>query len=575
MPLDGLTLKVLVDELDSSLKNGRLIKIFQPEPDTLTLHLRQPGRTEILLLSANPANPRIHTVKEQPANPFNPPSFCMLLRKHLEPSRLLSVRQKGWDRIIHLTFECPNLRGTVALKTLIFEVMGRHSNIFLVDEEGVLLDALKRYRQKDIVPGGKYEAPSDQGKRRPTDITEAEFIDEVRLLPPNISCWRWLQNTFQGFSRTAAREVCQRAGFAPCVKRSELKAADWPKLYEGFAALLSELNAGGIPSWHSEPAEDFTAYALTGRTESRLYPNVNSLVAEFLGGKADRAACSQLAARLRRSLTRHYRRSKKTAKLQQQALAEFQGADELRRQGELLTANFHLLKRGVSFVELQDYLDPAGNLVRIELDPRLSPSANVQKIFKRYEKAKSGAKITRRRLAGTRRELQYLKGVLHQIEEADELAILHEIEEELKSQGYLAGKKTAKARRQEVKTGPERYLSHDNLPILVGRNNRQNDDLTFRQARPNHLWFHAQKIPGSHVLVLAEDVSQETILEAAALAAYFSQAKNSTKVPVDYTLRKHVRKPKGAKPGFVIYDNFQTVIVDPTSAKLPRKKRTG
>lgn len=572
MPLDGLTLKVLINELDPLLKNARLIKVYQPKPDTITLHFRRPGQTEILLLSANPTNPRIHTIQQRPQNPLNPPSFCMLLRKHLEPSRLMAVKQEGWDRIIHLVFECPNAQGQLTQKTLIFELMGRHSNIFLVDDEGILLDALKRYPQKEIIPGGKYQPPSDQGKLAPSEISKAKFIDEVRLLAPDIALWRWVQDTFQGFSKVAAQEVLKRGLFDPQTKRSQTEAEDWPKLYEAFSHLLKEITAGGTPSWHLHPREDFTGYALTDQTDPRVFPDVNSLVEKFLEKKTSRAARQQLATRLRRGLMRHYRRVEKTEALQKKDLQEFLGADELRHQGELLTANFHLLKPGASFAEVKDYSLKQVGPVRIELDPRLSPSVNVQKIFKRYHKAKSGAKITKRRLAKTRRELKYLQEVLHQIEEANELAILLEIEEELQSQDYLPRLKKSRAKIKGTKPGPERYLSTDNLSILVGRNNRQNDFLTFRLGRPNHLWFHVQKIPGSHVLVLAEEVSQETILEAAVLAAYFSQAKNSTNVAVDYTLRKHVRKPKGAKPGFVIYENFKTIVVDPTTAKLPLKK---
>ncbi|NLJ79513.1 MAG: fibronectin/fibrinogen-binding protein [Firmicutes bacterium] len=572
MPLDGLTLKTLTAELDSLLRNGRVVKIFQPQKNTITLHLRSFKKTEILLISVDPNYPRIHTVTEQPQNPLQPPSFCMLLRKHLEPSRLLSIEQKGWDRIVHLNFEVLDQRGQPSQKILILEIMGRHSNLFFVDQQKTILDALKRYPEKDILPGGKYQEPCGQGKRDPSEIREEEFINEIRLLPASAPLWKWIQNSFQGFSKTGAVEVLERANFSPRLKRGETNKEDWPRIYFAFLHLLQEISEGGTPFWHKNNGEDFTGYSLSKGKNSVLFPSVNALIARFLTARENRLRKEILANSLRRPLRRQLKKALRKEKLHKDNLKRAEQADELRLQGELLTANFHLLKKGLSSIELTDYTRECLPRIKIELDPLLSPSANVQKKFKDYHKAKNSRKFTLKELRKARRERTYLEEVLHQIEEADQDRILLEIAQEIQRQGYLPPK-CKPSPKPRGSPRPDSYISSDGIPILVGRNNRQNDYLTFRLSRPNHLWLHARKIPGSHVVIAEEGaIPESTIAEAALLAAYFSQSKNSPKVSVDYTLRKHVRKPKGAKPGFVLYERFQTIVVDPANTNLPPKK---
>lgn len=570
MPLDGLTLKVLVDELHSRLKNGRVIKIYQPNELTITIHLRLPGTTEILLISADPLHPRIHTIEVQPPNPLNPPAFCMLLRKHLEPSRLLAVEQQGWDRLVHLRFECPDERGQLTERTLVLEVMGRHSNLFLTSQGGQIMDALKRFPEKEIAPGYAYQTPSDQGKQDPTALTAEEFINEVRLLPPPTLLWKWIQDSFQGFSKVAAQEVLRRGGFAPHGKRLELEAQDWAHLYETYRNLLEELEQGGHPRWYPELG-DFAAYTLTS-FKGEDFTSTDGLIGSVFSKKVQTRQIEQKANALRKQLHNPYKRVLKKEILQLETLAEAEGADQWRHQGELLTASFHLIPTGQASVQVPDYSSPDQSLVTIELDPRLSPSVNVQRIFRRYNKAKSSKKFTQVQLEKTREERRYLEDVLLQIELADDQLILEEIARELNSLGYLKKQTKTRGTKTSPSRGPERYLSADGLTILVGRNNQQNDELTFRLSSPNHLWLHARNIPGSHVVILAEgEIPDATLSQGAHLAAYFSQSRTSPKVAVDYTLRRHVRKPKGAKPGFVHYDQAKTILVNPTEFTLPPK----
>lgn len=576
MPLDGVTLRVLVGELNSKLDNGRLMKIYQPESHTIILHFRLPGKNETLLISADPVYPRIHTTTEQPDNPLTPPAFCMLLRKHLEPSRLLTIDQTGADRIVTLRFECYGETGQVTEKSLIFELMGRHSNIFLINADGLIYDAIRRKpdggsSMRVIMPGEKYIYPPDQDKIDPWTFSIDDFLTELRLLPPQTPIWKWLQNSFQGFSKTAAQEVVRRGNLDPSVTRSETTSTDWHTLASALRSFLDELDQGGVPTWHKQGKEDLTGYALTTQTEFELFPSVNTLADTFFTRRIRQVELRQQANYLRRQINRHLKRVKKKEVIQENTLKEAANADEIRHLGELLTANVYRIQKGQSSVEVVDYTKPEQPTVVIELDPSLTPSQNAQRLFKNYTKAKNAKKITARQLKKTKQERNYLEELLLHIDLADKIETLQEIEIELIREGYIRKpRRTTKSKQKRSR--PEKYRSSDGLTILVGRNNRQNDELTFKTAKPNHLWFHAQNIPGSHVVVLAEGIIPETtILEAANLAAYFSKAKSSPKVPVDYTERRHVRKPAGAKPGFVLYDHVQTILVDPTTAVLPEK----
>lgn len=571
MPLDGLTLNVLVNELEPSLKNSRVLKIYQPNETTVTLQLRLPGKTEILLISADALHPRIHTIGQQPANPLNPPPFCMLLRKYLEPSRLLRMEQQGFDRIIHLYLEGLDEVGQLVELRLVFELMGRQSNLYLVNHAGIILDALKRIPDRGIMPGKPYGAPSDQGKIDPHSLTPEQFVNEIRLLPAPTALWKWIADSFQGFSKLASQEVLLRAGLEVTAQRASVDASSWIRMQQAFASLLAELAQGGTPAWYEE-LEDFAAYELTG-VQGERFSSTNHLVATIMGQRQSMKRLDELKSSLRKQLASHRKRVTKKEAIQEAALKEAEQADLYRHQGELLTASFHLIPAKASSVQVPDYFQEGSPMVTIALDPRLPPSANIQRIFKRYTKAKASQKYTAEQLQKTSQERRYLEDVALQIDQADQVAILKEIESELQSSGYLRKQTKPSPRKAQPWQGPERYLSVDGITILVGRNNRQNDRLTFTLTSPDHLWLHARNVPGSHVAVMAAgEIPRETLVQAAGLAAYFSQSRTSPKVPVDYTLRKHVRKPKGANPGFVHYDEAKTILVNPTDFTWPSKQ---
>ncbi len=575
MPLDGLTLSVLINELNPLLKNGRVLKIYQPNDTTITMQLRLPGKTETLLISTDALYPRIHTIQGQPKNPLNPPAFCMLLRKYLEPSRLLKIEQVGYDRIAHLHFEGIDEGGQLVKLVLVAELMGRQSNLYLINRDGIILDSLKRFPEKGIAPGKSYQPPSDQGKIDPSQADAEQFMDELRLLPGPTPIWKWIGDTFQGFSKVAAQEVLRRADLDHHLRRSELESKDWLRVHKSFKHLVQELEKGGTPTWYRENPRDFTAYDLTGFHGER-FATTNHLIETVLGKKQDSKHLEEVKRAIRKKMTNHLKRVTKKEAIQEATLQEAKDADLYRHQGELLTASFHLIPEGADCVEVPDYMQDGTPMVTIALNPHLSPSKNVQRIFKRYTKAKASQKYTNQQLQKTKLERNYLEDIFLQIDLANELDILEEIEAELQKSGYLKVQNkpgSKKIQKSKVYQGPERYVSVDGLTILVGRNNSQNDHLTFRLTGPNHLWLHARNIPGSHVSILSDGaIPEDTLLQAAHLAAYFSKQRNSPKVPIDYTLRKHVRKPKGANPGFVHYNEAKTILVNPTDFQFPPRQ---
>ncbi|NLY10911.1 MAG: fibronectin/fibrinogen-binding protein [Firmicutes bacterium] len=580
MPFDGLAVAVICQELHAKLFNARVNKIYQVDKYTIVFNLRLPGKNKKLIISADPTHPRIHTTKVDFSNPLRPPAFCMLLRKYLEPSRIVSITQQDLERIIRIQFEALDETGDLSIKTLVFELMGRHSNIILLDKDENILDGIHRLTTLDgtrqVIPGASYVAPPDQGKVDPTMVTYQEFFDHLRLLPASEKIAQNLLDTYQGISPLAAKEILHRAQLNPSIQRKDTTNEDWDNLWHSLQQLLKEIEEGGIPSLIRYPQkEDFAAYQVTNEEITR-YPAFDNLLDYFYTDRITHAKIQQYQSSLSKSLKTHLERLQKKEGLQKQALFEAENAAEWRIIGEILTANLYQVKKGEQEILLPNFYDPDQKEIKIQLDPRLSPSQNAQRYFKRYTKAKNSKKIIEEQLEKTKAERSYLEETLTHIMLADTIETLNEIEEELVETGFLNRSKKTQARKGS-KTGTktyECYISSDEIPIFIGRSNKQNDELTFRIGRPDDLWLHAQKIPGSHVIIRCDgEVPQTTILEAATLAARFSKAANLTKVPVDYAKRKHVRKPSGAKPGFVIYDHFETIIVNPNDKTfLPNKK---
>lgn len=579
MGFDGIAVSAIVSELDHKLKNARMIKIYQIDKHSIIFKLRTLGQTKKLVISANPAYPRIHTTRYEYINPISPPAFCMLLRKYLEPSRLLEIRQYELERLIEITFETYDHNSGYNKKQLKFEILGRHSNIILIDQNNVILDAVHRVanekHDRQILPGIKYQYPPDQGKMNPKRQDRQSFINEIRLLPANIRLDKGLMSLYQGLGPQTAQEIIKRARLTPTTNKQDLEEQDYLALWNGFTNFLQ---AKAQPVLVNGKKPGFYAYRLTGAVDQKDFSSLDLLMDEFYTSSLTKEKIRQIVGYLIKICKTHLNRLIRKQHLQKETLLQAANCDHWQKLGELLLANIHLCKKGDTHVKVTDYYQLQQPEITIDLDPALTPSENSQLFFSKYAKAKKSEKVTRQQLRKTTAERKYIEEIMFHIEQADSLQDLEEIKTELVQAGYIK----SKSKKQSKKLGDNRrhnvikhyeYQSSNGIPILIGKNNRQNDILTFKTANPDDIWLHAQKIPGSHVIIRTnKNVPDTTLLEAATLAAYHSQAKASPKVPVDYTKRKYVKKPKGSKPGFVVYTDFKTITVDPScSENLPNK----
>lgn len=582
---DGLTVRMMTIELSRELVGCRITKIYQPTRYNLIFHCRKPGSAVQLLISGHPQYARIHLTTASIPNPPAPPSFCMLLRKHLEGGKITSISQVDFERIVQIDVENLNEQGELVTKRLLVEIMGRHSNVLILDSDHTTIldamirvtDSMSRYRQ--VEPGETYSFPPAQDKLDPFFTNWQQFSSRISPAVPNQKLFQLLVDTYKGISPTTAKEVVARTGLDPNATRAQLE--DVGKLWNAFQDLLKNTTAGRYQPSVAVDIEhnpvDFAPFPLT--TKGVSYVSTNTLseaIDRYYQYKEEQEKQKHLAGELRQVVSTHLRRIDNKIEKQEAALQEAQDAEKYRIQGELLTANIYRISRGMTSITVENFYDPPTK-VTIALDARLSPAENAQKLFKQYTKLKNSLVATSEQLAASKAEKKYLLDVLTSIELAESTADLAEIKEELQAGGYLTSPKQQVQSRQKQKTSssPLRFESSDGFTIYVGRNNRQNDRVTFRIGKPDDIWLHVKNIPGSHVIIVTESrsVPNTTLEEAAILAAYYSRARNSTNVAVDYTQRKNVRKPSGTRPGQVIYDHYTTLFVTPDPEKVAAIKR--
>ncbi len=602
MAFDGLMLAAVVGEFQKALLPGRVNRVYQPSDWELVLHVYAGGRERRLLVSVHPQWARIHLTRLPTENPGTPPAFCMLLRKHLEGARLLGIEQPDWERLCRLRFGAVDELGLPAERVLVAEVMGQHSNVVLLDGQGKILDAMRRVSltrnpYREVLPGRAYVPPPSQHKLDPLDRDLANrFREDWQPQREGADpLWQVLQRRLAGFSPDSAREAALRAGQDP---RAAAGGADLDACLREAAALAQKAASEPEPCAYLAPDGRVAAYApfplhQDPGLEVRPYPGTGDLLDEIWHHAAIRERFERLRDSLRRTLTRELARNRKKLALQAEALREAAGADRLRLLGELLTSYRHLVPPGATLVRLPNYHDPAGAEVEVPLQSDWSPIQNAQAYFRQYQKARATLAGAREHYDRTREEIRYLEQVEATLDLVASLPELQEIHRELAEGGYLRVRAKPRAAggggtrrgggREKGAAGapasePLRHRSSDGLAILVGKNNRQNDLLTLKQAGPDDLWLHTKEIPGSHVILQLppgrgpEDLPPRSLREAALLAAYHSKARQSSQVPVDYTLRRHVRKPPGAKPGMVIYDHHHTIYVTPSEAVVPPRE---
>jgi predicted ribosome quality control (RQC) complex YloA/Tae2 family protein len=569
MSFDGLFTRAITNELSSLLKGGRINKIHQPYKNEIILAVRANGVNHKLLLSAHPSYARVQVTNEQYDNPNEPPMFCMLLRKHLEGSIIEDIKQAGLDRMIIFEVKGRNEIGDISYKQLIVEIMGRHSNIIIVDKNrNMILDSIKHVSfavntHRAIMPGQEYVMPPQQEKMNPF---EAQVDDVLRLIDFNAGKLdKQLVSNFAGVSPVLAREIVFKAGLA---NRTTIPKA--------FVSVMSEFrehnyqpsitNGSNKESFYLLPLEHL-------KGEAKSFDYLSSLLDRFYFGKAERERVKQQGNDLERLIANEKEKNEKKILKLEKTLEDAQKAEQYQLYGELLTANIFMAEKGMKEITVVNYYDENGASITIPLEPRKTPSENAQRYFTKYQKAKNSVNIVKEQIEIAKAEVSYFDSLLQQVEAASPKDI-EEIREELIEGGYIrARQKKGNKNKQNQKPLLEKYRSSDETEILVGKNNKQNDYLTNKAAARDEIWLHTKDIPGSHVVIRSKEPSEETILEAAQIAAYFSKARNSSSVPVDFTKVRHVKKPAGAKPGFVIYEQQQTVYVTPDEDLILKLKQ--
>lgn len=565
MSFDGIFTFAMTKELSDALTGGRIMRIYQPFLNEIVMTIRAKGKNHKLLLSAHPTYARVQLTREIYENPQEPPMFCMILRKHLEGQFIEEVVQKDMDRIIVFHIRGRNEIGDLSYKRLIVEIMGRHSNIILVDDKDKIIDSIKHVsysvnRYRAILPGHNYIWPPNQNKLNPLVVSEEDVLKTLDFNAGKLD--KQIVQGFSGISPLFAKEVIHRAGLANRITV--------PKT---FVQVINRLKAGDI-----EPAltqagnnEYFSILSLEHiGGEEKTFSSLSELLDAYYFGKAERDRVKQVAGDIEKLLKNELEKNKKKLKKLHQTLKEAENSSIYQLYGELLTANLYAVKKGMAEITVENYYENNQPVV-IKLDPQKSPAENAQKYFNKYQKLKHAVVIVNEQIEKTKEEILYLESILQQMETAAPKDI-EEIREELQEQGYLRIRQKKGAKKRKTQPELEQYQSSDGTLILVGKNNKQNDYLTMKVAKKEDIWLHTKDIPGSHVVIRNPEPTEETILEAAALAAYFSKARQSSRVPVDYTKVKNVKKPSGAKPGLVIYENQQTVYVTPTHELVAKLK---
>ena len=575
MALDAVAISALTKELQC-LKGGRIDKIHQPEKDEIVIHVRTYEESYKLVISASPAHPRIHLTKSVKENPKTAPLFCMLMRKHMGSGKIVGIEQCGFERIVKLAVESYDELGDKTVKYIIAEFMGRHSNIILVSEDNRIIDSVKRIDEtvssvREILPGGLYEMPPVQEK---TDLIDFDVQTGLNFDKP-VKADKALLSAIGGISPLTAREVIYsvfritdvnsaqiNTNRSAAIKVSVIKLAENVKNGDFSPCLITDKNSGKIIEFSAVNIKQYENLA-----QVEPYESMNELVDAFYYKRDMHERMRQKSADLTKLLCNNIERISKKISILERTLRDAQKLDEYKICGDLITANIYRLQEGMKTAELENYYEPECPVIKITLDPALSPSQNAQRYYKKYNKAKTALTETANQLKISRDDLEYIESTLAMVENAESVTDINAIRAELANEGYITNRQNKKQQKKKEISKPMHFVSSDGFDIYVGRNNTQNDYLTLKFANTSDWWFHTKDIHGSHTVIklgLDKDVPKRTILEAAQLAAYYSKARESAQVPVDYTVIKNVKKPNGAKPGMVIYEGYNTVYVSPS-----------
>ena len=578
MAFDGITIAAMVKELNSSLKGGRINKIAQPESDELLITVRGQDGQKRLLLSSSPSLPLLYFTSKNRISPLTAPNFCMLLRKHIGSARITDITQPGMERVVQFHLEHLNELGDVCHKILIMELMGKHSNLIFCDDKGMILDSIKHVSSnmssvREVLPGREYFIPKTQDKLDPLTITEEEFISDI--CPKPLPAAKAIYSSLTGISPVMAQEVCFRASIDGNDSMQSLNEAARTHLYHTFARIMDQVKEGSftpnIIFRGDEPVEygvlDFQQYGPEYHSVS--FDSVSQMLETYYASRDLITRIRQKSADLRRIVQTALERNRKKLMLQQKQMKDTEKKDKYKIYGELINTYGYGLEEGVkSFKALNYYTNEE---ITIPLDPQLTPQENSKKYFDRYQKLKRTQEALEEQIKETTEEIQHLESISNALDIAREESDLSQIKEELTEFGYIKKHYTSKkGAKMQTKSKPFHYISSDGYDIYVGKNNYQNDELTFKFASGNDWWFHAKKMPGSHVVVKTKDgtLPDRTFEEAGSLAAYYSQGRTAPKVEIDYLQKKNVKKPAGAKPGFVVYYTNYSLMAVPDISSL-------
>ncbi|MBR7081554.1 MAG: NFACT family protein [Oscillospiraceae bacterium] len=585
MPLDAITLTALKNELSESLSGARIDRVQQPENDTLILSVRSRDFSGRLLMCAGSGSARVHFTSARYENPAQPPMFCMLMRKHIEGARILSVRQPPMERLLDFELDAPDALGELHQKHLILELMGRYSNIILTDADMVIIGCLRNVGSASsegrmVLPGLVYRLPEQTGKVDITLISEEEIAKALFSSEADKTADKAVVEAFMGLSPLVCREIVFRACGDTDITLAQAILRDGGRAIAGeLSRLKTMLSEGGFAPHilrdDSGAGRDFSCMEIWqygDRLRCERRESFSALLDEYYTtrDKAERARQRS------QSLMKHAKtlrdRVRRKTELQKKELEKTFERETLRERADIIMANLDAVSRGATVLRAANFY-AGGETVEIPLDPAKSPQQNAAKYYKDYRKAKNAGKFLAEQIENGEKELEYLESVIDELCRAETEKDISEIRRELEDAGYIQKQRQSK-KEKRIERKPLRFMSSSGYDIYVGRNNTQNDELTLKTAFKGDIWLHAQKIHGSHVVIASDgkEPDDRTINEAAAIAAYFSQARDSGRVPVDYTLVKHVKKPGGAKPGMVTYREQKTVYVTPDAAIIERLK---
>lgn len=568
MAFDGITIANIVHELNRNLLDGRINKIAQPETDELLLTIKTPGGQRRLSISASASLPLIYLTEGNKPSPMTAPNFCMLLRKHINNGRITKIWQPKLERIIHFEIEHLDELGDLCKKELIVEIMGKHSNIIFCSEDGTIIDSIKHVSSqmssvREVLPGRTYFIPDTMEKSDPLSVSFAEFQRVLTEKPMPLA--KAVYTSFTGISPVVAEEICYLSGIDSALTPRELSEDLLTHLYRQFTLYFEEVSAGHFSPaiyYHGTEPKEFSALPLTHFSQyiRKDYDSISRLLEDYYAEKNTLTRIRQKSVDLRRVVQTALERNRKKYDLQAKQLRDTENREKFKVYGELIHTYGYNLEPGAKKLEALNYY--TNEMITIPLDSTKTPQENALKYFEKYNKQKRTFEALTSLIEETRDDISYLESVSNALDIALSEDDLTQIKEELIESGYIRRKFTKK--KVKITSKPFHYLSSDGYHIYVGKNNLQNEELTFHFASGNDWWFHAKGIPGSHVIVKTngEELPDRTFEEAGKLAAYYSKNRGSEKIEIDYIEKKHVKKPKGGKPGFVVYYTNYSLMID-------------